>query len=42
MIAAPLGKDGPVVTAAMGFAAARPTALAVLASLRRELGDHDA
>lgn len=39
--AEPLGKVGGVVTAAQGYVAARLTALAILASLKRTLGDLD-
>lgn len=38
-LALPLGKDGAEVTLDQGYAAARLTALAMLASLQRELGD---
>ena len=40
-LAGPLGKVGEQVTAEEAYDAARLTALAVLASLRRELGDLD-
>jgi hypothetical protein len=40
-LAAPLGKVGADLDAEQGYQAARLTALAVLASLRRELGDLD-
>lgn len=40
-IAAPLGKVGAEVSLEQAYAAARLTALSVLASLRRELGDLD-
>ena len=40
-LAAPLGKVGATVTLEQGYAAARLTALAMLASLKRELGDRD-
>ncbi len=40
-LAQPLGKVGGAVTLEQGYAAARLTALAVLGSLRRELGDLD-
>jgi enamine deaminase RidA (YjgF/YER057c/UK114 family) len=38
-LAPPFGKVGAAVTAEQGYEAARRTALAILASLRRELGD---
>jgi len=40
-LAKPLGKVGAEVTLEEGYAAARLTALAILASLKRELGDLD-
>jgi enamine deaminase RidA (YjgF/YER057c/UK114 family) len=40
-LAQPLGKVGAEVTVAQGYAAARLTGLAILASLKRELGDLD-
>jgi enamine deaminase RidA (YjgF/YER057c/UK114 family) len=40
-LAAPLGKLGREVTLEQGYAAARLVALAILASLERELGDLD-
>jgi enamine deaminase RidA (YjgF/YER057c/UK114 family) len=40
-LAHPLGKVGAAVTLEQGYAAARLTGLAILASLRRELGDLD-
>lgn len=40
-LAQPLGKVGAELTAEQAYQAARTTALAVLASLRRELGDLD-
>lgn len=40
-IAEPLGKVGREVTAEQGYAAARLTALSILASLKRALGDLD-
>ena len=40
-VAGPLGKLGRELTVEQGYAAARRTALSVLASLRRELGDLD-
>jgi enamine deaminase RidA (YjgF/YER057c/UK114 family) len=40
-LARPLGKVGDQVTSEQAYQAARQTALAVLASLRRELGDLD-
>ena len=40
-IARPLGKVGEVINEAEGYEAARRTALAMLASLERELGDLD-
>jgi enamine deaminase RidA (YjgF/YER057c/UK114 family) len=40
-IAGPLGKVGVDLTAEQGYAAARLTALSILASLKRELGDLD-
>jgi hypothetical protein len=38
-LAPPFGKVGAAVTLEQGYAAARLTALAILASLKRELGD---
>jgi enamine deaminase RidA (YjgF/YER057c/UK114 family) len=40
-LAQPLGKLGAQLTVEQGYAAARSTGLAILASLRRELGDLD-
>ena len=40
-VARPLGKVGAEVSPEQGYEAARLTALAILASLRRELGDLD-
>jgi len=40
-LAQPLGKLGAEVTIEQGYAAARSTGLAILASLKRELGDLD-
>ena len=40
-LAQPLGKVGAEVTVEQGYAAARLTGLAILASLQRELGDLD-
>lgn len=40
-LALPLGKVGAAVTVEQGYAAARLTGLAILASLKRELGDLD-
>jgi enamine deaminase RidA (YjgF/YER057c/UK114 family) len=40
-LAGPFGKVGDTLTLEQGYAAARLTALAMLASLRRELGDLD-
>lgn len=40
-LAQPLGKVGQEVSLEQGYAAARLTALAILASLKRELGDLD-
>lgn len=40
-LAKPLGKVGAEVTLEQGYQAARGTALAILASLKRELGDLD-
>ena len=40
-LARPLGKVGADVTLEQGYAAARQTGLAILASLKRELGDLD-
>jgi enamine deaminase RidA (YjgF/YER057c/UK114 family) len=40
-LAPPFGKIGAEVTLDQGYAAARRTALAILASLKRELGDLD-
>ncbi len=40
-IAGPLGKVGRTLTVEQGYAAARLTALSVLGSLKRELGDLD-
>ena len=40
-VAQPLGKVGAQVTAEQGYAAARLTALAILGSLKRELGSLD-
>ena len=40
-IAGPLGKVGAELTVEQGYQAARLTALAMLGSLRRELGDLD-
>jgi len=40
-LAQPLGKVGATVTLEQGYAAARLTGLAMLASLKRELGDLD-
>ena len=40
-LAGPLGKVGATVTLEEGYAAARLTALAILGSLKRELGDLD-
>ena len=41
MIAAPLGKVGRDITIEQGYAAARLTALSILGSLKRALGDLD-
>ena len=40
-MAQPLGKVGAAVTLEQGYAAARLTGLAILGSLKRELGDLD-
>lgn len=40
-VAAPFGKLGRELTVAQGYAAARLTALSILGSLKRELGDLD-